>query len=107
MVVLVFVVVLGCGSFDEKQCEWIFQFGECIWVGGQVVVQGMEDVWIDFKVLLIGDVVCLYGLWFVVVQFEGVFVLFYLYGVCFDVCGSVLWICWMQVLGFFVLVVDY
>lgn len=101
------VTVLGCGSLDEKQREWIFQPGERTWAGGQAAAQGMEDVWIDFKAPSTGDAVRLHGLWLAAAQPEGAPVLLYLHGARFDVRGSAPRIRRMQELGFSVLAVDY
>jgi len=99
--------VLGCGSLDEKQREWIFQPGERTWAGGQAAAQGMEDVWIDFTPPSSREAVRLHGLWLPAAQPEGAPVLLYLHGARFDVRGSAPRIRRMQELGFSVLAIDY
>jgi alpha-beta hydrolase superfamily lysophospholipase len=101
-------LLAGCGSFDEKQREWIFQPGERTWAGGQAAAQGMDDVWISLDSTAAGSSsVRLHGLWLPAAQPEGAPVLLYLHGARFDVRGSAPRMRRMQELGFSVLAIDY
>ncbi len=107
LTLVVFGVLAGCGSLDEKEREWIFQPGDRTWAGGLAAAEGMEDEWIDFTAKGATQPTRLHGLWLPASHADGAPVLLYLHGARFDVRGSAPRIRRMQQLGFSVLAIDY
>ncbi|MES2582464.1 MAG: alpha/beta fold hydrolase [Pseudomonadota bacterium] len=106
---MLFILLAGCASLNDKQGEWIFQPSDRSWSGGTQAAQGMDDVWIDFDSALSGKRSKLHGLWLAanVPQPAQAPVLLYLHGARWNVVGSANRIRRMQELGFSVLAVDY
>jgi uncharacterized protein len=110
---LVFAVLAGCATLDDKQGEWIFQPSDRSWSSGLEAAQGMQDVWVEFDSTLTGKRTRLHGLWHAA-EAGGTGanapkppVLLYLHGARWNVTGSAQRIRRMQELGFSVLAVDY
>lgn len=103
---LVFTLLAGCSTLDEKQRAWIFQPGNRSWAGGVAAAQGLQDRWITYDSAITGQPVRLHGLWLPAGKADAP-VLLYLHGARWNVTGSAGRIRRMQELGFSVLAVDY
>jgi uncharacterized protein len=103
---LVWALLAGCATLDERQREWIFQPSDRTWWGGLAAAEGMQDMWIDFRSQQTGEDVRLHGLWAPQARADAP-VLLYLHGARFDVRGSAHRMRRLQELGFSVLGVDY
>ena len=109
---LVFAVLAGCATLDERQRGWIFQPSDRSWGANADLVQDMQDVWIDFESRATGQPVKLHGLWLPATgpaPWGGAKapLMLYLHGARWNVTGSAPRIRRMQELGFSVLAVDY
>ena len=61
--ILLFVILAGCATLDEKQRDWIFQPSNRSWGASAELARSMQDVWIDFSSSTTGRAVKLHGLW--------------------------------------------
>ena len=109
---LALAVLAGCATLDEKQRGWIFQPSDRSWGASADLMQGMQDVWIDFDSRTTGQPVRLHGLWLPASRppaWSGTKapLMLYLHGARWNVEGSAPRIRRMQELGFSVLAVDY
>lgn len=104
--VLAAMVATGCSVFDEQQRRWVFQPGQRTWAAGAAELDGLEDVWIEFKSPSSGEPVRLHGLWVPQPDPDAPRLL-YLHGARWDVRSSAGRIRRMQSLGFSVLAIDY
>jgi uncharacterized protein len=95
----------GCASLDEQQRRWIFQPGTRSWAGGGAV-DGLNEVWIDFRSAATQQPVRLHGLWMPQAEPRAP-VLLYLHGARWDVRSSAHRMRRMHELGFAVLGIDY
>jgi len=107
-------VLAGCSTLDEQQRGWIFQPSDRSWGASTALMQGMEDVWIEFDSRTTGQAVKLHGLWLPADTRQAGWngaakapLLLYLHGARWNVEGSAPRIRRMQELGFSVLAVDY
>jgi alpha-beta hydrolase superfamily lysophospholipase len=98
-------LLLGCGTLDERQRQWIFQPTDRTWAGGLAAAEGMEDVSIDFESREAGQPVQLHGLWLPQQRADAPLLL-YLHGARWDIRGSALRMRSMHALGFSVLGID-
>ena len=96
----------GCSLFDEQQRRWVFQPGQRTWASGAVALEGMSDVWIQFRSASSWEGVRLHGLWVPQPDPDAPRLL-YLHGARWDVRSSAARIRRMQSLGFSVLAIDY
>ncbi|MGJ7489696.1 alpha/beta hydrolase [Variovorax sp. ZT4R33] len=98
----------GCSTLDERQREWIFQPSDRSWGNSEVMTEGMEHVWIDFKSNVTGEPARLHGLWLGgAPESADTPVLLYLHGARYNVAGSAPRMRRMHELGFSVLAIDY
>ena len=113
LIFLIFSMLAGCNSLDEKQRSMIFQPSDRSWGASAELVKDMQDVWINFDSILTQRPVKLHGLWLPAdIQKPGwnggqAPVLLYLHGARWNVTGSAPRIRRMQELGFSVLAIDY
>lgn len=103
---LVWGLLAGCATLDERQRQWIFQPTDRTWAGGLAAAEGMEDVWIEFESREGGGPVKLHGLWLRQERADAPLLL-YLHGARWDVRGSAHRMRRMHELGFSVLGIDY
>lgn len=100
------LLLAGCATLDEQQRRWIFQPSDRAWGNSASAVDGMLDVWIEFRSGLSGQPVRLHGLWLDNAR-PGAPLLLYLHGARWDVRGSAWRMRRWHDLGFAVLAVDY
>ncbi len=111
--VLVFSLLAGCNSLDEKQRGWIFQPSDRSWGASAELAADMRDVWIGFDSAITRRPVKLHGLWLPADIQKPSWsraqapLLLYLHGARYNVTGSAPRIRRMQELGFSVLAIDY
>ncbi|MDB5884999.1 MAG: hypothetical protein JWR74_1170 [Polaromonas sp.] len=113
-IALAVAVLAGCSTLDQQQRGWIFQPSDRSWGASAMLMQDMEDVWIEFDSRATGQTVKLHGLWLPAdIRQPGwngaakAPLLLYLHGARWNVEGSAPRIRRMQELGFSVLAVDY
>lgn len=99
----------GCAIVDYEQRRWIFQPISDAWPPSLPAVQGMDEVWIDYRSdhpEQPGQAVRLHGLWLPRPE-PGAPALLFLHGVRWDVRASSLRMRRLHALGFSVLAIDY
>ena len=103
------LIMLGCGTLDERQRAWIFQPSDRAWGGSAELARDMDDVWIEFDSAVTAAPARLHGLWLAAdgPRSARAPVLLYLHGARWNVAGSAPRIRRMQELGFSVLAIDY
>ena len=62
-IALVFAILAGCSTLDEKQRGWIFQPSDSSWGASAELARDMQDVWINFDSKATGRPAKLHGLW--------------------------------------------